>query len=209
MYKKLTILLLALLFLIFSGVACTKPETPAPQPEEDTAIFNFEENTQGWNKAADDDGKAVVGVSHDTTKAYKGTGSLKVDVHLIKGTQEKAGVEVYFSDPIDMTGKVLKMYMFIAPEIKGTNNGIQIFVKDSDWSYAAGQWISVSDTNVGKWVELTLDFNNPNWSWSGGGSNGTIEINQIKAIGVKIQMGGQTPAGEALEGYYWLDSVNF
>lgn len=215
MSKKLltSILILLFIFIIFSGIACTKPETPSggeePQPEPDTAIFNFENDTQGWQKASGDDGKAVTNVSQDTTKAYKGTGSLKVNVNMIKGTQEKAGVEVYFSNPVNMTGKTLTINMFIDPAIKGTNNGIQIFVKDNDWSYGAGPWISVTSDNVGKWIQVSLNFDNPQWSWSGGGNDNNLDITNIKAIGVKIQMGGQTPSGETLEGSYWLDSINY
>jgi hypothetical protein len=164
---------------------------------------------QGWQKASGDDGSAVIGVSQDTTKAYKGNGSLKVDVKLIKGTQEKAGVEVYFAEPVDMTGKTLTIHMYIDPNLKGTNNGIQIFAKDSDWSYGAGPWINVSDSNVGTWTEVTLNFDNPNWSWAGGGSDGQLDITKIKAIGIKILMGGNAPAGETLEGSYWLDSINY
>lgn len=206
----ISLLIISFLFLILSSTACapSKPPTP-PQPEEDTAIYNFEDGTQEWQKASEDDGSAVINVSQDTSKAYKGSGSLKVDVKLIKGTQEKAGVEVYFDDPVDMTGKTLTIHMYIDPAIKGTNNGIQIFVKDDDWSYGAGPWISVTDDKVDKWIEVSLNFENPGWSWSGGGSDNNLDITKIKAIGVKIQMGEQTPAGETLEGSYWLDSINY
>lgn len=215
MNKKLltSILVVLFAFIILSGIACTKPETPGgggePQPEPDTAIFNFEGGTQGWQKASGDDGIAVIEVSQDTSKAYKGTGSLKVDVKMIKGEQEKAGVEVYFADPVDMTGKTLTINIFIDPAIKGTNNGIQIFAKDSDWSYGAGPWISVNDNDVGVWKQISLNFDNPQWGWSGGGDDEVLDITKIKAIGVKIQMGGQTPSGETLEGSYWIDSVNY
>lgn len=199
--KKFMIAIVLLFLFIYIMVACSKKKIPYPTDSINvtntiTSIFtftptstptatgtptsNFGENslyhfedgtTMGWNTYLNN----VTRTSNSTDRAFWGTHSLRLDGAFQTTDSSGAGVD----NPLitDITGKILKMRIWIPPDFPAGSGGAIYIQSGSGWCWQNG-W---SNLTAGIWNELTFDPANPVYT-----GQCTPDHTDVKRIGVQF-----------------------
>ncbi len=183
-------------------------ETDADTVNTNNLRYDFEPNSQGWEKETYVGPPAITGivaVSQSTNYAVHGTNSLKMDVNIqcVPYTNRQAGAAKvdmrWYPPPVvrapfDLENKVVNAYIYCPAGSASTNaswpNQVRLYVNDTNWNAQYGTFIHMKD---GQWVKCSLTVT----------TNSGFLASQVIGIGVDISMVG------TYNGPLYLDAVEF
>lgn len=189
----------------------------------DTAKYNFETTTQGWQAQTWIDSQGITAVARDTSKAKNGVASLRCTVNLQGGdetqlpnTKGEAWVDMQNNPPagvtvpVNLSNATVSVWLFLPQEAAGDPsrpNGIQIFFKDNNWRNRYSSWHNIGNPPYGletdTWVQIQINCATENWAYDEPG----FDMTRVRAVGVKIGTGGGSTA--TFNGYIWIDSFDW
>lgn len=189
----------------------------------DTAKYNFETTSQGWQAQTWIDSQGITAVARDTSKAKNGVASLRCTVNLQGGdetqlpnTKGEAWVDMQNNPPagvtvpVDLSNATVSVWLFLPQEAAGDPsrpNGIQIFFKDNNWRNRYSSWHNIGNPPYGletdTWVQIQINCATENWAYDETG----FDMTKVRAVGVKIGTGGGSTA--TFNGYIWIDSFDW
>lgn len=197
--------------------------TPAPSPvaaEVETAPttppkFSFEDGTMKWQVEDQRISHAWLQVTKSNEMAKDGKYSLKIQTDLTGGETAKSKGEVWINMkknppdgvqvPLNLRDRTVTAWVYAPPGAGGDlskPNGLQLFVKDTNWKAEYGTW---QDVIEGQWNKISLPVGS-SVAESGHLDTG-FNPGQIIAIGLKIGTGGGSQA--TYKGFMYLDAVNW
>jgi hypothetical protein len=141
------------------------------------ALYDFENGElHGFNKV---DGNGTAVLSSDTSKAFTGKGSLKVEYN--------GAVDIGINNPTDIpAGSKLRFRLFVPA---GSNINLQPFIFGKDWAWN-GTWVDGGGLQKDQWVSVDLEFKNG--------------VPPCTRLGIQIHIAdGSKPAN----GVFWVDSI--
>lgn len=197
--------------------------TPAPSPsvaEVETGPttpprYSFEDGTMKWQVENQGISKAWLQVVQSDEMAKDGKYSLKIETDLTGGETPKSKGEVWINMkknpppgvqvPLNLRDRTVTAWVYAPPGAEGDTskpNGLQLFVKDTNWKTEYGIW---QDVIEGQWnkISLTVGSSDPKVGHIDPGFN----PGEIIALGVKMGSGGGSQA--KYKGYIYLDAVGW
>jgi len=139
----------------------------------DLYLYSFEDGTiMNWNSYL---GNVTVTVNSQD-RAYCGTHSLRLDGAF--GTSGSSGAGVDNPLITNITGKILKMKIWIPADFPSGSGGALYIQSGSGWCWQNGAWVNFT---AGTWNEVTFDPANPGYTGSG-----TPDHTDVKRIGVQF-----------------------
>ena len=138
------------------------------------------------------------GISRVSTK----NGTLSLSGHLKSGSPNISKGETYldFADTpalagkrVDLSNKRITVSIYIPKELirdmsPQSPNGVQLFIKDSNWKSQYGTWHNISKPG---WMDVsytTIEGGTPPLGWS----DSDIDISNVRLFGIKVAAGGQS-----------------
>lgn len=122
--------------------------------------WGFEAGTEYWIPRAEHD-LGCTGVSQSSEYHTEGSYSLMMLMDLQKEISNKRSGEAFVLYPCgDLNGKMIALDVYCPSGSGGTpgaNNGLQVFVKDSEYRCEYGKWINISLENTWYTICLTVD----------------------------------------------------
>ncbi len=155
----------------------------------------------------------------DETTGQPSSPSLKIVAPFTEYTYKTLGndqrVDIQFpagaTPPLDLTGKVLSVYIkldsgFVGPD-SGSPGGVVLYAKSGsayDWGQAPWHNL-INPDNAGKWIKYSFDMNKPD-----PGSKPEFDPSQIVSIGIMIDTGNpNAPAVPPSTGTFHLDTIQY
>lgn len=197
--------------------------TPAPSPtvaEVETvpitpSKFSFEDGTMKWQVENQEASKAWLQVAQSDEMAKDGKYSLKIQTDLTGGETPKSKGEIWINMkknppsgvqvPLNLRDRTVSAWVYAPPGAEGDSskpNGLQLFVKDTNWKAEYGTW---QDVVGGQWNKIALIVGSS--APEAGHIDPGFNPDQIIAIGLKIGAGGGSQA--KYKGYIYLDAVGW
>lgn len=187
-------------------------QTPAPTSGcPDSSKYGFESADVTWKPQTWEDSQAVTAVSQsEKNTARFGCYSLKLIVDLVAGDPNKSKGETYVdmlvsppaeeTVPVNLDGKEITVWMYMQEGAAGSPsepNGVQVFVRDSNFRSEYGPWLNLVG-NTERWIPVKLTPSKLD--------NGFDPTNII-VVGVKIGAGGGSKT--TYRGTIYVDGVNW
>ena len=197
-------------------MTCTRPdESNNVGPiNADSSKYGFEQGPMGWEVQTMDDSKAFASLRISEVPRF-GNKSLEVTVGLTKGDPDSSKGEVWVNwqkapheslpVPADLESLELTAYVFAPPGSGGPEsspNGLQVFVKDSEWRSEYGTWKNITENYWNK-VSLKVSRTRPD----AGHMDSGFDPAAIIAIGLKMGVG--SGGDTEFHGKILLDGVDW
>lgn len=171
--------------------------------------FGFEaDRPLGWTCGDYEKAQACKQVTHFNELHQEGLSSLKFDLDLAGGHARRGSGEIWIdvnanppagqTGPVSLAGRTLTAWVYAAPGAVGDKskpNGLQLFVKDGDWTAQYGPW---QDVMEGQWTQVSFPM---------GAATPEFDPSQVNAIGLKIASGEGSEA--KFQGAIYVDAVNW
>lgn len=199
-----------LVLAIGFGFGSFWPSIPiVPKPAIDQSRYGFESGTMGWTHQTYSDSKGVTEVAQSNDQAKSGKYSLKLSVDLEGGHENRTKGEAYMQIAVQsLENKAVTVWVYIPKEAVGDPkkpNGVQVFVKDTNWKAAYGTWWDITPGRVDSWQQVTLMPSKtvpPDGYMEPG-----FDPTQIRAVGAKVAIGDGSTA--TYEGPIYIDAVDW
>jgi hypothetical protein len=220
MFKKIVLLVLLTVFLC-TGMAFGQ-EVIYERSEtiyiSGTQMYSFEDDVNGWQPQTWLDSQAITSITHDNTKAYLGSGSIRAAVELIPGNENKSKGEVGVNmtesppskastlPPYDLSNAIVTVAIWLPSSAAGSPtapNGIQMFFKDSGWKAKCSHWMNITEIPTDQWYQISIDMANEVWGWDGG-----ADLTDVTSVGIKIGT-NEVPGAQGFTGDIWIDSFTW
>ncbi len=201
------------------GVAFT-PTVPARSAPNQA--YGFEKDSEGFIASTYSNILAVTSAVRSTTRAAVGSGSLQMNVNLqaTNAARNSGEVEIdmqwwppngtvanpYAEAPVNLQGKTASVYVYSPAGARGTNsspNGLQLFVRDTQYRAEYGPWSPVYE---GVWQKVSLVPSTV--APPGGSMQAGFDPAAIKRIGLKYAAGTNVAVGN-FKGAIWVDAFDF
>lgn len=204
-------------------IHCTSEKDIVGPILTDASRFNFESGlTDGWMPSTYFDSKAIKTADATKVKAAVGDYSLKLNVNLISGSDSMSKGEVSVDMrkykpfgisqvPLDLNTKTITVWTYIPGTLKGdpptAPNGLQIFLKDSNYFNWYSSFIKVVDTiATNTWYKVQVQVSTTAGSY--GFMDENFNPNKIIILGVKIGTAGAATNVNQDDGCY-IDSITW
>ena len=197
--------LVAVVLLSIVLIDISKDGHPGPAP-----IYGFESGTMGWGPQTAGDSQGVISVAQSKDYHEEGKHSLQLTTDLEGGhaTRSKGEAYVTMIHAQNLEDTPITVWVYVPKDALGNPqkpNGIQVFVKDSNWRGEYGAWWNITSETVNKWCEVTLT---PSRTAPQGGSvTPEFDPTQIMAVGVKVAIGEGSL--DVYKGPIYIDAVDW
>ena len=188
--------------------ALTAEEIEADYQGDSPAKWGFEAGTEYWIPRANP--VAGLGCSAVTqSSAYHTEGSYSLEMHmdLQKGVPNMTKGEAFVLCPCgDLDGKAIAVDIYCPTGSSGSPsayNGLQVFVKDSEYRNEYGKWKNISD-GENTWYTVTLTVDGVS-DGSGAVVESGFDPTDIIQIGVKMGLNSYATSGYS--GSIYVDNV--
>lgn len=179
------------------------PTPPAPPPTTTLTL-----PIEGWENQTYFDSQGITAVRPEGDQ-------LVLQAHLIDGHPNYTKGEIYLDlrnagvpnlkVPINMIGKEISVLVKVQKEFVGDPkrpNGVQVFVKDSNWKSQYGPWKNIKSANT--WIKITLSPTAGEIPL--GYTEKGFDASDIILIGVKFGMG--TGSNEEYDGLLYVTNIS-
>jgi len=175
---------------------------------QDTSKYGFESGKEGWEHETWTDSQACTSVEQSSEKQKYGAYSLKMNMDLIpKDTNKSKGeanVDRGASNLVDLDGVPVSVWYYApagAGGEAGKLNGVQIFVKDSNYKSWYGPWNNIDSEDTWVQVNATIGVDSPSYIDDG------FSTSTVMVLGVKIGTGGG--ATQTYTGPIYIDAFDW
>ena len=166
--------------------------------------------SEAWVAQTFQDSQGIVSVEGSGDFALSGSCSLKLNAHLQGQHSGLSKGETFInqSRPFAFTGETITCWVYVPNnEAQGPSespNGLQIFVKDSNFRSQYGAWHNLDQTG---WISVSLT---PSTVRPAGGYIDTgFDPGDVIIIGVKIGTGGETSGDYSYSGPFYIDNCTW
>jgi hypothetical protein len=196
----------------------------APAQTSDTTValrYDFETGNMGWVAQDYIKSQACNEVEQSAEKSRDGDYSLKCFMNLVGGdeklSQGETFVEMFKNPPIGLSAEdfpldlrdcTITILVYVPTGAIGdpsSPNGLQVFVKDSDFRSEYGTWRDIKPDKQDQWIEVQLPVSAT--EPIGGYMDKGFDPSQIIIVGVKMGAGGKSEA--KYDRPIYIDSVTW
>lgn len=207
------------LLTVMMAFQCTQDKNITGPVLTDISYYNFESGlTDNWVKSSYKDSLGVEDVAAVSSRSAVGDYSLKLEVHLVSGSDNLAKGEAFVDMrrhkpfgwnqvPVDLNQKTVSLWTYVPAKLKGefptAPNGLQVFVKDNNYKSWYSEFIKVGTTiPTNSWYKLEIDIDEDEAAYK----DADVDLTKVIILGVKIGTADSSSNVSAHSAFY-IDAI--